>query len=270
MLKLFLVTCLGCLLALMARSQMYRLGGEYILTDADHDQAMVSKTVSAPQKQVSVLFVGNSLTFVNDMPAMLANIASSDPANPVSLQIKAFTYPSAALDYMYAHTGALAYAQQHHVDVVVLQEHSGWYNGAGNLQNAEQSAAQWRDTVRALGQTPVLFEDWGDGAGSANLAGRTPAEEAAAAISNTEGLGYRMNLEVVPVGAAFERARTTSDSPDLYQADRHHPSPAGSYLAAMVFYRYFTGRSGEGATYRPLGMSAADAKALIHDAAPTG
>jgi len=43
----------------------------------------------------------------------------------------------------------------------------------------------------------------------------------------------------------------------------HHPSVAGAYLAALVFYRYFTGRTGAEATWRPSGLSAEDAAALV-------
>ena len=61
----------------------------------------------------------------------------------------------------------------------------------------------------------------------------------------------------------------SDDMPDLYQADRHHPSVAGTYLAALTFYRAFTGRAGTDARYRPWGMSAADQAASSVPSRPT-
>ncbi|MGH7735022.1 MAG: hypothetical protein ACREOE_15380, partial [Gemmatimonadales bacterium] len=73
----------------------------------------------------------------------------------------------------------------------------------------------------------------------------------------------------VPVGEAFERARTSPGAPDVYGPDHHHASVAGAYLAALEFYQYFTGRSGEAATFRPWGLSAKDTAKLVQLSAAT-
>jgi hypothetical protein len=67
----------------------------------------------------------------------------------------------------------------------------------------------------------------------------------------------------VPVGQAFEAAREMKGAPDVWGPDHHHPSVAGTYLAALVFYRSFTGRSGAQATWRPNGLNAQDAATLV-------
>lgn len=254
---------------MLGTPQLYRFGGAYVLSDGDHADVMTSHP-AAPARTVSVLFVGNSLTFVNDMPAMLANIASSDPSSPVALQVKAFTHPGAKLDYMYSQTPALAWARQHPVDDVVLQEHSNWYDTQPGFQDALDSATDWVGAIRGLNEKPVYFQDWGDGAGSSLYSqrayvtyGRTPAQESRAASEGTARLSAQLDLPYVPVGDAFERAAETPGAPDLYQADRHHPSLAGSYLAALVVYKFFTGRTGAEATYHPWGMSDADAALLV-------
>ena len=269
MLKLLLAICLAAALVMLGAPQLYRYGGAYVLSDSDHADVMASHPAAA-QRTLSVLFVGNSLTFVNDMPAMLANIAASDASSPVALRIKAFTYPGAKLDYMYAQTPALAWARQHHVDVVVLQEHSYWYDTQPGFEDALDSATEWASAVRGLGETPIYFQDWGDGAGSSLYStrryvtyGRTPSEEATAAHDGVARLAAKLDLPYAPVGDAFERAAETQGAPDLYRPDRHHPSLAGSYLAALVFYKLFTGRTGAEATYHPWGMSDADAALLV-------
>ena len=276
MLKLLLTICLAAALVMLGAPQLHRLGGAYILSDSDHADVMVSHPAS-PQRTVSVLFVGNSLTFVNDMPAMLANIASSDTSSSAALQIKAITYPGAKLDYMYSQTPALAWARRHHVDFVVLQEHSNWYDTQPGFQDALDSAADWAGAVRSLNEEPIYFQIWAEGSGSSIYSnrnyvtfGRTPAEESAADSEGTARLAAKLGMSYAPVGDAFERAAETPGAPDLYGPDRRHPSLAGSYLAALVFYKLFTGRTGAEATYHPWGMSDADAALLVRISSSVG
>jgi hypothetical protein len=259
----------GLLVAVLFATGLVHLpeGGAYPRLEHDHDDLMVSKTAKA-DTTVTVLFVGNSLTFRNDLPAMLVNLASSDPGNPIRLQVKAETHPNATLDYMLSQTNALAWAQAHHADYVVLQEHSFWYGWS--YDGALAAAERWQDALKPLHETPLLFQVWADGDGSKVYAdkdsrafGSTPAEDARNAAESTERLARRLGLPVVAVGQAFEAARKTPGAPDVYGPDHHHPSVAGTYLAALVFYRFFTGRTGAEATYRPRGLSEQDAAMLV-------
>jgi hypothetical protein len=240
------------------------LGGEhgaYARQEQDHDSLMVSRTAN-PGTTLTVLFVGNSLTFRNDLPAMLVDVASSDPGNTVRLQVKGVTYPDASLDDMWTKGLALAWAREHRPTYAVLQEHSFWYDGFYDATRA--SAGQWTDALRPLGTAPLLFQVWTDGAASDVWKGGTnPADDARAGADGTGRLGAELGLPVVAVGQAFETARTTPGAPDLYGPDHHHPSVAGTYLSALVFYRFFTGRTGAEATYRPQGLSAQDAALLV-------
>jgi hypothetical protein len=267
---LFRVLALSALLlAVLLVGGLVRLpeGGAYPRFEHDHDDLMVSKTEKA-DATITVLFVGNSLTFRNDLPAMVVNLASSDPGNSTRLQVKAETHPNATLDYMLTQTGALAWAQDHHPDYVVLQEHSFWYGGS--YEAARDAADRWNDALRPLHEAPLLFQVWADGEGSdlytnkdSGAFGSTPAEDARNAAEGTERLSRRLGLPVVAVGRAFEAARETHGAPDVYGPDHHHPSVAGTYLAALVFYRFFTGRTGAEATYRPHGLSQQDAALLV-------
>jgi hypothetical protein len=270
LLRAVLIFVLAAALVWLGVTLLPRMGGRYMLRNSDHDEVMVVDPVAEPAKTVSVLFVGNSLTFVNDLPAMLVNIASSDRANITRLEVKAVTYPGADLNYMRAATGALAWAQTHHVDYVVLQERSGWYETQAGFDFALKNASDWIDVLRPLNEAPLLFEVWSDGAGSTAYSdkscaafGKTVQQDASDAAASTENLGRQLGLPVVAVGTAFEQARHIEGAPDVVGPDRHHPSVAGTYLAALVFYKRFTGRSGAEATYRPWGLSQADAAALV-------
>ena len=239
-------------------------GGAYPRLDHDHDELMVSRAAKAAST-TTVLFVGNSLTFRNDLPAMLVNLASSDPGAPARLQVKGETYPDASLDDMFAKARALDWARAHHPDYVVLQEHSFWYDT--DFEAARAAAARWANALRSINAAPLLFEVWADGEGSDVYTHAsyplTPADDARSAAASTNSLGRSLGLQVVAVGQAFEAARETPGAPNLYDADHHHPSVAGTYLAALVFYRFFTGRTGAQAAWRPDGLSAQDAALLV-------
>jgi hypothetical protein len=232
-------------------------------------------------RSITVLFLGNSLTFINDLPAMLVNIASSDPGATVRLQVKAFTKSGENLKGLYEETGALPWLRTQHADYVVLQEHSHWYVSADAVHPASYAydftawyAQQWADTLKPLGSTPLVFQVWGAADDSRDYAdsefatyGWTSAREAAESLRNTQNLASRIGAPAVLVGQAFETARETPGAPDPWGPDRHHPSVAGTYLAALVFYRYLTGRTGAEASYRPFGLSADDAAKLQRIAA---
>ena len=253
MLKLGLVAAIVAVLLFWGNQQLPYVGGAYRLTNQDHGDVMV-------------------------VPALLVNIASSDPGNVTRLEVQAKTYPDAMLDQLFTRTDALDWARIHQPDVVVLQEHSCWFDMVDDNLYAAQAAdwsydtkgtADWSRAAQAFGAKPLLFEVWGDGDNSDHFTdrksyafGRTPDQEAELAARATQRLSRQLGLPVAAVGDAFARARRTPGAPDLYGPDHHHASMAGAYLAALVFYRHFTGRSGAAAAYRPWGLSADDAALL--------
>lgn len=271
--KIILAVILVGSVVWLGAANLYRFGGHYMLRKSDHAQVMVAAPAT-PERTVRVLFVGNSFTFVNDLPAMLVNIAVSDPGNRTRLEVKAETYPDAHLRDLLDNTGALAWARAHHVDYVVLQEHSAWYDDPDHVDAIAADAGRWVIALRALNETPLLFEVWSDGDGSDTYTNRAystfgsnPDEDAQRAWTGTDQLARRLGIRVVPVGTTFQRARHLPGAPELLGPDHHHPSLAGTYLAALVFYRTFTGRTGGEAAYRPWGMAKGDARMLAQIAA---
>jgi hypothetical protein len=258
-------------LAAMAFLNLWRLGGPYMLLDGDHPGVMTSRTASPPKKTISVLFVGGSLTYVNDIPAMLANIASSDPGATTVLKVKAITAPNATLEQMRTNSDAVAYAHANHIDYVILQPHSSWYHDDGGYQAELREVSNWQLALQDTGGTPVLFEDWGDENGSAVFTNPDDPDDAKkdAELSkaNTARAAATLQLGVVPIGDAFYRA-LGSGAPEVYRSDHHHASLAGGYLAALVCYHWLTGRPVDVTTYRPHGLSQPDAAALMRVASP--
>ena len=58
-----------------------------------------------------------------------------------------------------------------------------------------------------------------------------------------------LSADLAPVGLAWSAALRDQSDIDLWKRDGRHPTKAGSYLAACVFYRELTGRDPLGSDY---------------------
>jgi hypothetical protein len=65
-----------------------------------------------------------------------------------------------------------------------------------------------------------------------------------------ELIARELDVSLVPVGYAWQSARTQDPDLDLWQADGSHPSQEGTYLAACVFYATLFQESPVGLSYR--------------------
>jgi hypothetical protein len=72
--------------------------GACSLSPTDHSGLMAS---NGGARTAKVLFVGNSLTYTNDLPGTLIRVANSDPQNPVKLVIGSSTGLNATLQQLY-------------------------------------------------------------------------------------------------------------------------------------------------------------------------
>ena len=270
----FLGAALAAALVALGVIELRKEHGRYARQNSDHAEVMTSRPIREGEKTLSILFVGNSFTFDDDMPAMLVNLAASDCATAPPLAVKAVTSPGATLKFMMESTDALKWAKAQHFHYVVLQERSDWYETADNYSQGFSNALTWRNKVQALDEQPILFETWPDAPGSSHFTdpdsaafGISPDVAATNAAHATQLIGAELGIPIAKVGEAFAKAQNVAGAPNLYDPDFHHPSTAGSYLAALIFYRTLTGRSGEDARYRPDGVDAAQRAFLLDVAA---
>lgn len=181
-----------------------------------------------------VLFIGNSLTAVNDLPGTFAALARAG-GHRVEVGIVAPGGQTLAGHVTAPETQAELVPNRW--DVVVLQE-----------QNEIPAVAQSRDAVMApaartlveqvngIGARPFLFLTWAyrDGARHLDLRDRAAMQDAITATYLE--LGRTLGVPVVPVGEAWSAALAAVRSATLWQVDGVHPTEAGTYLAAAVFY----------------------------------
>jgi hypothetical protein len=191
---------------------------------------------------VRVLFVGNSLTSENSMPALVRRLAEADhgarPIFAVQYVAPGWTLSEAARDRTL--DGLLT----RRWDFVVLQEQSQVPTlPRAQLREFFPAARSLHRRIRAAGSRTVLFMTWGwEHGDSANYDDDSYAAMQSRLADSYRAAGAQLPAHVAPVGLAWAEALRRDPGLDLWARDGFHPSRLGSYLAACVFYRSLTGR----------------------------
>ena len=102
-------------------------------------------------------------------------------------------------------------------------------------------AKKHSDTVAKRGARPILFMTW---------AYQDMPEMTAQLAEQYTIAGNANDALVIPAGLAFARSVAKSPGLNLYNADKRHPSLAGSYLGAATIYAALYGKSPAGLKYR--------------------
>jgi hypothetical protein len=167
-----------------------------------------------------VLFVGNSFTFGNDLPGLVAELAlSRDP--PVRLEVETVARDGMTLERHWKDGEVARRLTTEAWDVLVLQE-----QGARPLSDPdlmEEYAGRFAALARKAGTRMILFQTWA----RLNQPETEPARAAA-----YQRVAEAVGATVAPVGAAWSRALARQPKPALHATDGVHASPAGSRLAA--------------------------------------
>jgi hypothetical protein len=213
------VVCLGILVALGAFG-LARLAGS-------------SCTPLSRTPCVRVLFLGNSHTYVNDLPTVFRELARSDGRN---VETGVVANGGETLAEHAAAPESIAAIRGTSWAFVVLQEQSEIPAFEALRQSQMYPAGRsLAGMIRAAGATPILLETWAHRDGLPDQ--RISNPEMQAAIS--EGyrvLGAELGVAVAPAGDVWQVAQRRDPRLALWQADGNHPTLAGTYLAACVLY----------------------------------
>ncbi len=212
----------------------------------------------------NALFIGNSYTFTNDMPQMVADLASSAGDN--------LTWDmSAPAGYnLYWHTTnstTLGLIDKGGWDFVVLQEYSQYPSEPQTyVDTYVYPSAKLLDTeinTHNSGAETVFYMTWGRKDGDADRCPTNPSVCTYIGMDDLTRQRYMYMAQanhaiVSPVGAVWRYIRNNYPSIDLYQSDGSHPSVAGSYAAACTFYTAFFRKNPANLTYNS-SLSSSDA-----------
>ena len=177
-----------------------------------------------------VLFVGNSLTYVNDLPNILE--AMADSGGQPLLETRMVAKPDYSLEDHWNDGDARTAIAKGGWNVVVLQQ------GPSSLETSRalliEYAERFAERIRQVGARPALYQVWP----TADRATDFPRanESYRLAADSVQGVLF-------PVGEAWLAAQRIDASIPLYAFDGLHPSGEGSYLAALVMYATLYRRS---------------------------
>jgi len=213
-----------------------------------------------------VFFIGNSYTFVNDLPATFAALAKAG-GHPVQTGMAATGGWTLAQHLNSVDT--LSALKSSKWDYVVLQEQSQIPAVEPDRSQVMYPAARALvQQIRQTGATPIFFLTW------AHLDGypeyKLPDYESMQLQINQGYMTIANQLiaPVAPVGYAWLTAWLQNPQLGLWEPDGSHPSEMGTYLAACVFYAVIFRQSPENNSY--LGhLTAATARYLQSVAAAT-
>jgi hypothetical protein len=206
---------------------------------------MTKRSLDAP---MSVLFIGNSFTARNNVPGLVAQLAQS---RGKQLQHRLISAGGASLRMHWNKGDAQKAIQQARYDYVVLQEQSTL--PIKNPLRMHENIRLFDQAIRASGSKTALYLTWA----------RQNAPETQKAITNAYmAIGEELGAAIVPVGIAWQNFIRKHSHPVLHDADKSHPTLAGSYLAACVFFAVLFGESSVGTASDLKGLTQAEPELL--------
>lgn len=221
----------------------------------DFSQTLDLKKPSEIKTQPTVLFLGNSMTYYNDLPSAFLNLSQSGGFNPDVYELTEGSYRLAYFADREDEVGSQAYdaLENYTWDYVILQEQSGIATMGEDIM---YPAARTLDTMikKAQGE-PVFLMTWAYKEGISmdllfGLKYQDTKEEMQTRIANHYmTISKELDDMLAPAGIAFMRCGTQFPEIELWDEDGSHPSPAGTYLSACVLYQVLYDQSPEGLQY---------------------
>ncbi len=193
---------------------------------------------------MKILFIGNSFTARNNVPALLAQLAES---RGTQVQHRLISAGGASLRMHWNKGDVQKAIAQMRYDYVVLQEQSTL--PVKNAVRMHENVRLFDEPIKASGAKMALYLTWA----------RQNAPDAQKAITSAyTTIGEELGATVIPVGVAWQNFIRTHKSPVLHDKDGSHPSMAGSYLAACVFFSVLFNASAVGIVSNVKGLGRTD------------
>lgn len=190
------------------------------------------------QDEISVLFIGNSFTFMNNMPSIFKEIASSKGKKVI---VDSVVQGGKNFEYHSNQTKTYQMIKSRNWDYIIIQGHSNELAQPDTKveTNSLPFAKKIVDSIRNSNSCTqvILYMTWGYKNGNSKWA----------PIASYDSMQYRiknqylkfadlLDARVSPVGEVWKTIRANYAAINLYHADNQHPSLYGSYLSACTHY----------------------------------
>ncbi len=201
---------------------------------------LLSMGYSHAQELSRILFIGNSFTYVNNLPELFQGLAHSS-TTPVALETVMFARPAATLQGHWSAGQAVTEIRKGGWDYVVLHEQSSLGSHSINGKRAindpalfHRFARLFHQEITAVGAKTVFWLTW---------AHRDYPQEQPLLTYAYMSIAKELQAIVAPVGLAWQQVLSTHPTLELYHRDGSHPRPLGSYLIASTVFATLFGRS---------------------------
>ena len=173
------------------------------------------------EKKLRILFIGNSHTYFNDMPDIVADMFREEQYD---CEVTMIAHGGWFLE-QHIHEPDVRFNILHgHYDYVVLQEHAHPFGPEEKFFSAVRQLDQW---IQEAGSKTVIYMTWAKLDEEFNQERMTKAHEQIA-----EELGAL----IAPVGKFWWSYMRNWPELDMYYEDGQHASPHGSRFAAKYIW----------------------------------
>jgi hypothetical protein len=209
---------------------------------------------SAQDDTARVLFIGNSHTYVNNLPSLFANLSLSgghpvitDMSAPGGYTLQQHTTNQITLDKIALGTWDYVFLQEHSLYPVIDFYRFGSYYPSARILDS---------LIISLGQRTAIYMTWGrPNGGQWSIGGHYSIDfedffQMQDSVSVACGMiAEELSAVLLPAGDAWATARTWDSTVELWDQDNIHATLKGSYLAACVFYAVIFNSSPVGLPY---------------------
>jgi hypothetical protein len=226
----------------MSRAALFAFAFLFSLSSAVSAQVQPRRPAAEPPR--AVLWVGNSFFYYNNSmhSHVLAFVRAADPqsrARAVSVTIsgsgidwhdlESYFRPDGIGKYSFVGDNELAFNDEaaRRFDAVIVMDCSQCPIHPKLRSVFHEYAKKQSEIARRHGARTILFMSW---------AYKDRPRMTAQLAEQYTIAGNANDALVVPAGLAFAKAVAKRPELELYQADRRHPSLAGTYLAAATVY----------------------------------
>lgn len=178
-------------------------------------------TLPADKKPISILFLGNSLTYANDLPGLVEALALE---NGMPMRTQMIAKPNYALVDHLAE-GQIQSALKNKFDYLVIQQGpSSQEEGRQMLLDASQQLKMLCDPH---GTKLVVYMVWPAHINYSTFDG---------VIKNYTDAAVKANALLIPAGKKWKEHIDQTKDLSYYDSDLFHPSPKGSQMVAQLIY----------------------------------
>ncbi|MGG8497069.1 SGNH/GDSL hydrolase family protein [Tenacibaculum sp. TC6] len=185
---------------------------------------VIAFTQPHSKTEISILFIGNSLTYYNDLPKLVAKEAKK---KGIKIRTKTVAYPNYAIvDHWNGGTVQKLIASKAYKYVIIQQGPSSQNEGRQMLIEAGK---KYRQLCHKNGATLCYFMVWPSLTYYATFDG---------VIKNYTDAARLNEAILLPVGKAWKNYFDTTNTFDYYGKDGFHPSLKGSKAAANSIVKH--------------------------------